>query len=262
MKKIPGILIALTTSVALITSADGFSFGSSNKGNESFSSSQQQEIQKIVHDYLVSNPEVLIEASQALQAKEMAKSKSQAMQGITANKSKLFNDPNSPTAGNADGNVLLVEFFDYQCSHCKEMQPVIDKVLSGNNKVKIIYKEFPIFGDTSNYAAQMALAANKQNKYLEFHNALMKHSGALNASKIQEIAKSVGLNVEQLKKDMTDPAVKQEISDTYDLAKALNLAGTPSFVLSNKAMTEFDFIPGAAPEQLFQQSVDNIAKKQ
>lgn len=261
MKKISGILIALTTSAALITSAYGFGFGSSNKGNESFSSSQQQEIQKIVHDYLVSNPEVLIEASQALQAKEMAKSKSQAMQGITANKSKLFSDSNSPTAGNPDGKVLLVEFFDYQCSHCKEMQPVIDKVLSGKN-VKIIYKEFPIFGDASNYAAQMALAANKQNKYLEFHNALMKHSGALNATKIQEIAKSVGLNVEQLKKDMTDPAVKQEISDTYDLAKALNLAGTPSFVLSNKAMTEFDFIPGAAPEQLFQQSVDNIAKKQ
>ena len=82
--------------------------------------------------------------------------------------------PTLPTAGNPDGNVVLVEFFDYQCSHCKEMQPVIDKVLSGNKNVKIIYKEFPIFGAASNYAAQMALAAAKQNKYLEFHNALFK----------------------------------------------------------------------------------------
>lgn len=259
MKKISAMVIALTTSMALLTSALGYA---SDKSAGPFSPSQQQEIQKIVHDYLVNNPEILIEASQALQTKEMAKAKTQALSGITNNKQKLFNDPNAPTAGNADGNVILVEFFDYQCVHCKEMQPSIEKLLSSNSNVKIIYKEFPIFGAASNYASQAALAAAKQHKYLEFHNALFKASGPLNEGKIQEIAKSVGLNVEQLKKDMNDPAVKQELADNYDLAKALSLVGTPSFVLSNKAMTQFDFIPGAAPADLFQKAVDDIAKKQ
>jgi protein-disulfide isomerase len=257
MKKILGTLVALMSSVALLTPA----FGLSSNNSQNFSAPQQQEIQKIVHDYLVKNPEVLIEASQALQAKEMAKAKSQAMQGISGNKEKLFSDATSPTAGNTNGNAIIVEFFDYQCTHCKEMQPVIEKILSSNNNVKFIFKEFPIFGENSNYAAQMALAAAKQNKYIEFHNALMKSSGGLNKAKVQEIAKSVGLNIEQLTKDMQSPDVKKELEDNYALAKALNLAGTPSFVLSNKAKTEFDFIPGAAPADQFQQAVDNIAKK-
>lgn len=259
MKKILGICIAVVSSMVLLTSSYGFA---SKESAGPFSPAQRQDIEKIVHDYLVNNPEVLVEVSQALQNKETVKAKSQALEGITKNKEKLFNNSHSPTAGNPNGNVTLVEFFDYQCSHCKEMQPVIEKILSNNPNIKIIYKEFPIFGANSNYASQMALAAVKQNKYLEFHNALLKEAGALTEAKVQEIAKSVGLNVDELKKNRDDAAVKQELSDNYELAKALNLAGTPSFVLSNRAMTEFDFIPGAAPPQLFQQALDNIAKKQ
>lgn len=232
----------------------------SDKNATSFSPTQQQQIEKIVHDYLVNNPEVLLEASQALQSKEMDKAKTQALQGVQGNKDKLFNDPNSPTAGNANANAVVVEFFDYQCIHCKDMQPFLVKLLNGNN-VKVIYKQFPIFGAASNYAAQMALAAAKQGKFLEFHNALFRVSGPLSETKVQEVAKSVGLNVDQLKKDMNDPAIKQEISANYDLAKALSLVGTPSFVLSNKGLTAFDFIPGAAPQDLFQKSIDDIAKK-
>ncbi|MBS0351211.1 MAG: DsbA family protein, partial [Proteobacteria bacterium] len=126
---------------------------------------------------------------------------------------------------------------------------------------KVIFKEFPIFGAESNNAAKMALAAAKQNKYQEFHNALFKVSGGLNEAKIEEVAKKVGLNVEQLKKDSNDPAIQQQLTDNYELAKALNLVGTPSFVLSNKGMTQFDFIPGAAQEDSFMKAVDDISKK-
>jgi protein-disulfide isomerase len=259
MKRFLGTIVAVASSIALLTTAYG---AASTKNAEAFTSDQQQAIEKIVHDYLVNNPEILIEASQALQNKELAKAKVQAMQGIAANKSKLFNDPHSPTAGNANGNVILVEFFDYQCVHCKEMQPLIEKLTSTNPNIKVIYKEFPIFGASSNYAAQAALAAAKQGKYMEFHNALFKVNGPLNEAKVEEVAKSVGLNVEQLKKDMNDPDIKQQLSTNYDLAKALSLVGTPSFVISNKAMTQFDFIPGAAPADLFQKSIDNIANKQ
>ena len=259
MKRFLGTVAAIATSITLLTTAYS---AASTKNAEPFSSDQQKAIEKIVHDYLVNNPEVLIEASQSLQSKEMAKAKDQAMQGIAANKSKLFNDSHSPTAGNSNGKVILVEFFDYQCVHCKEMQPFIEKLVSTNPNIKIIYKEFPIFGASSNYAAQAALAAAKQGKYVEFHTALFKVNGPLNEAKIEEVAKSVGLNIEQLKKDMNDPDIKQELSDNYDLAKALSLVGTPSFVMSNKAMTKFDFIPGAAPADLFQKSIDNIANQQ
>ncbi len=138
--------------------------------------------------------------SQSLQDKELSKAKSQALQGITSNKEKLFNHPASPFTGNANGDVMIVEFFDYQCGHCKEMQPVIESLLAKNKNVKIIYKEFPIYGASSNFASKAALAAAKQNKYLEFHNALFKVSGALNEHKVLEVAKSVNLNLDQLKK--------------------------------------------------------------
>jgi protein-disulfide isomerase len=259
MKKIFSVAIAMMAGFVLSTAAYGFA---SKSSVGPFSPDQKQAIEKIVHDYLVNNPEVLIEASQALQAKELSKVKSQALEGITKNKAKLFSDTMSPTAGNPNGDVILVMFFDYQCSHCKEMQPIIEKVMATHPNIKIIYKEFPIFGANSNYAAQMALAAAKQNKYVEFHNALLKVQGPLSEEKVQEVAKSVGLNVEELKKTMNDNAIKQEVSDNYELAKALNLAGTPSFVLSNQAMTEFDFIPGAAPASVFQQALENLAKKQ
>ncbi len=231
-----------------------------NPENNTFSPQQQQEIQKIVRDYLINNPEVLVEVSQSLQDKELSKAKSQALQGITSNKEKLFNDPASPSTGNTNGDVMIVEFFDYQCGHCKEMQPVIESLLAKNKNVKIIYKEFPIYGASSNFASKAALAAAKQNKYLEFHNALFKVSGALNEHKVLEVAKSVNLNIDQLKKDMNDPAVKNELTQNYDLAKALSLIGTPSFVLGNKAMTQFDFIPGAVPAQLFQQTIEKIGQ--
>lgn len=258
MKKLKGSLIVLASGIVFAVPSYGLA---SNKSGAGFSQEQQKDIQKIVHDYLVSNPEVLIEASQALQNKEIEKNKKQAMQGINNSKAKLFNDTNSPSAGSASPDAIVVEFFDYQCSHCKEMNSTITKLLDNKKNVKVIFKEFPIFGATSNYAAQMALAAAKQGKYMELHDALLKSNESLTESKIQEIAKSAGLDVEKLKTDMNDPSVKQEIKDNYELAKALGLNGTPSFILSNKNMTQFDFIPGAAPEDSFQKSIDEIAKK-
>ncbi len=258
-------MFQLTKKVGLVMlsifTAFGFNLamGANNANTATFSADQQQAIQKIVHDYLVTQPEVLLEASQALQDKELAKNKSQALQGITKYKQQLFNNANSPVGGNPNGNVTLVEFFDYQCGHCKEMQPIIDSLISKNKNLKIVYKEFPIFGANSNLASQLALAAAKQNKYTEFHNALFKVDGALNEAKILDTAKTVGLNVDQLKTDMNSPGIKQELADNYNLARALSLVGTPSFVIANKDLTQFDFIPGGVPEKDLQQSIDKLA---
>ncbi len=252
----------LTCAIALITVLVSIPLYAVVKDDtSSFNPEQQKAIQKIIHDYLVNQPEVLIEASQALQEKQMQQAKTQALRGITQNKDKLFNDPNSPIGGNPNGTINLVEFFDYNCGHCKTSQPILEKLLNANKDVKIIYKEFPIFGASSDFAAKAALAAAKQNKYAEFHSALFKVNGALNENKILEIAKDNHINVDQLKKDMNSESIKQELSNNFNLAKALELEGTPSFVLSSRSLTQFDFIPGAVSEQSLQQAINKIKQK-
>ena len=134
---------------------------------------QQKEIEKIVHDYLVNNPEVLVEVSQALQQKQQQNIQQQAKTGILENADQLFSGTLA-VAGNPKGNVTLVEFFDYQCIHCKKMAPVISELIKKDSNLRVIYKEFPIFGKGSEVASQVALAAAMQGKYQQMHDALLK----------------------------------------------------------------------------------------
>ena len=156
--------------------------------SESFTPDQQAQIQKIVHDYLVSNPQVLVEVANALQSQQMAQQNEQAMKALPANAKQLFYDANSPVAGNPNGNVTVVEFFDYQCPHCKNAAPELNKLISSDNNVRVIFKQLPIFGANSEFAARAALAANQQGKFLEFHNGLMNAQSALNHETILNIA--------------------------------------------------------------------------
>lgn len=231
-----------------------------SSGTTEFSAGQQKAIEKIIHDYLVQHPEVLVEAAQALQAKQSQKMQSQALKAVAQNTKQLFQDPNAPVAGANDPKVVLVEFFDYQCSHCKAMEPIISDLLKSDSNLKIVYKQLPIFGDSSEYAAKAALASVKQNKFAEFHDALFKADKALNKDSVMQIAQSVGLDTKQLEKDMNDPAIEQQIKDNFELAQALRLVGTPSLVLTNKRLTEFDFIPGATSKDDLQKRIDKLAQ--
>ena len=212
---------------------------------QSFSPNQVKNIEQIVRDYIINNPEILVEASRALQAKEMAKAQKEAMQAIANNKSRIFNDDQSPVVGNKDGDVVLVEFFDYQCGHCKAMVDTIKTLKQQNKNVKIIFKELPIFGDNSRLAAKAALAAMKQNKFFELHEALLTTDNPLNEQKIFDAAKKVGLDIDQLKKDIKNPDIEKQLQDNFKLAQDLKIMGTPAFIISNKAATKFRFIPGA-----------------
>jgi len=127
-------------SVGVLSAALAFS---ANADANSFSATQTADIQKIVHDYIVNNPTVLVEASQKLREQMQAKEQKAALSAIESNKQSLFNDSASPIAGNAQGSVVIVEFFDYQCGHCKEMGPVIDQFVQNNRQVKVIFKELP-----------------------------------------------------------------------------------------------------------------------
>jgi protein-disulfide isomerase len=228
----------------------------------SFSPEQVKDIQGIVKNYLINNPEILVEASQTLQKQQAAKAQHAAMSAIEGNKQALFADKKTPTYGNPNANTLVVEFFDYQCGHCKAMSAILKKLLAENKDVKFIFKELPIFGANSRYAARASLAAAMQGKeaYWKFHEALLGAANPLNPEKILAIAKKAGLNVEKLKFDMRDnaQAINEQLRDNFKLARELKLLGTPAFIISNKDMTKFKFIPGATSLEMLNKNIDAV----
>jgi protein-disulfide isomerase len=150
----------------------------------------------------------------------------------------LDNNPGSPWLGNPKGDVTIVEFFDYVCPYCKAVEPRLEAVLKSDRRVKLVLKEFPILTPQSMIASRMALAAVRQGKYAPFHLALMHVTENLQAPDIDAIAKSVGLNVEKLRKDMYAPEVTDEIIANFNLARAIRAFQTPTFVVGSHILTE------------------------
>ncbi|MCR9071983.1 MAG: DsbA family protein [Alphaproteobacteria bacterium] len=145
--------------------------------------------------------------------------------------------------GNPDGDVTIVEFFDYQCGYCKTMmKPLLDLVQEDGN-IRLILKEFPILGPESETAAVASLAAQRQGKYEIFHTALLGLRGRLSTEAIWQVALEAGLDIETLKKDMADPVLQQHIRKSYQLAQALEIQGTPAFTIGNQ------IIPGAVSKE-------------
>ncbi|WP_395022859.1 DsbA family protein [Dongia sp.] len=206
---------------------------------------QKTEIEKIVHDYLLKNPEVIREAIQALQAKE-EQSKADAQTELVArNKDALFNDPASPVDGNPMGDVTVVEFFDYRCPYCKAVAAPLQKLIEEDKGVRLVMKEFPILGQDSILASQAALASVGQGKYWEFHQALMEHKGQFDMEVIKGIAAKVGLDPAKLEADMQGDKIKPAISANHALAKTLDIGATPTFIIGDQV------VEGAVPlEQL------------
>lgn len=225
-----------------------------------FTPEQKTAIEQIVHDYLVAHPTVLIEATQALQKQQQQEMVSRAESAIKDNAKSLFNQAESPVIGNPKGNVTLIEFFDYQCSVCQNMAPIIDNLIKNNPNLRVVFKEWPIFGKTSAYAAKAALASVKQGKFAAFYNALITNQGHLTQEKILILAKTVNLNVEQLKKDIKNPAFDAELKHNLKLAEAMRLIGTPAFIIArtpNGVYTDNKtyFVPGGAQEETLQELI-------
>jgi protein-disulfide isomerase len=141
----------------------------------------------------------------------------------------LFRDPDSPAVGNRDSSVQIVAFLDYRCPYCKKLTNILAKMQSEN--VRIVYKEWPILGESSVMAARTALAADKQGKYLEFHNRLMNSRLIPTEAYIDEIVAGLGLNQSQLRTDMNSIVITFAIQNTSALASALGLLGTPALVV-------------------------------
>lgn len=203
------------------------------------------DVEKIVREYLVAHPEVILEAIQALESKEQAAADQAAKSALVANRKALENNPASPVGGNPKGDVTLVEFFDYNCGYCKQTHPERSAAVKGDGKVRIVYKELPVLAPSSMEAARAALAAARQGKYEAFHTALMSHEGRLDSDVIRSTAKEVGLDVKKLEMDIGDAAIQAEIDANLELAQKLGIRGTPGFVIGDMV------IPGAISTEQF-----------
>jgi protein-disulfide isomerase len=204
-----------------------------------FTSDQKKEIEAIVRDYLKNHPEMLIDAMKAADDKLKADEQAKAVETLAAHRQEVFNDPRSPVAGNPNGNVTLVEFFDYRCPYCKQVEPALEKLIGDDHQLRFVFKEFPVLGPDSEIAARVALAAKKQGKYDAFHRAMMNIGGHIDEAVIYKVAASVGLDVERVKQDVKLPDIDKELKADLDLGKLLDLSGTPSFIVGDT------IVPGA-----------------
>ena len=190
-------------------------------------------VERIVRDYLLSHPEVVAQALDVLRQRREAEKRARAKAAIGNNREAIVAHPMSPVSGNAAGDVTVVEFFDYQCGFCRRALPTMVELLKTDPGVRVVWKEFPILGPVSDFAARASMAAERQGKYHEFHVRLMGQKEKLSEERIVKVAAGVGLDVARLRRDMADPAIRAYLNETRRLARTLGIGGTPAFVIGD-----------------------------
>ncbi len=204
-----------------------------------FDPAEEQGIRDVVRDYLLANPEVLIEALKIYQQRERVATEERQQQALETRRADLEADPDSPVLGNPQGDVVLVEFFDYRCPYCKKVAQDTRDVVEADGKVRLIMKEFPILGAESQFAARAALASVNQGRYEDFHFAMMSAPGKINKDTVRAIAAQIGLDVARLERDMQSDRIDAMLRRNFELAEALGVKGTPAFVIGDA------LVPGA-----------------
>lgn len=227
---------------------------------------EKAKIESVVHDYILENPNVIVEAIQILQKKQYEdaeKSVKQTQQDASKYADALFRQKGDPVVGNREGAITVTEFFDYQCPHCVDMAPVMADIIKSNPNIRIVYKEFPIRGEMSDYAARAALAANMQGKYYELHEAILTAKEQLSKELILKLAKKANIDVTQMEKDMNSSAVREQLKSNLKLAQDLKLFGTPAFFIGKtnvSATGKINYVPGQMNLAQLQGAIDNAGK--
>ena len=194
----------------------------------------KDEFERRVRDYILNNPDVIIEAARRFEQHQRAADESDATTALNARSEEIVRDRDSPVGGNPNGDVSVVEFFDYNCPYCRQVTPIMAEAETADTKLRVVYKEFPILGPNSTYSAKAALAIHWQGKYLAFHTEMMLDRGVANEAKVLQIATKIGVDVERMKSDMNDPAIAAMIERNIALAQALRVNGTPAFVIGDQ----------------------------
>ena len=215
---------------------------------------QKAAVEALIRDTIANHPEIVLDALRAEQQKDRKEAADAVRQAIVAQRGALLSDPSSPVGGNAKGDVTIVEFFDYRCPYCKEVEPALEALLKEDGKLRIIYKEFPILGPASVYAARVALAAHAQGKYDAFHRAMMAVKGSIDEATVRRTAAGVGLDMAKLADAADGDGIDRVIQDNYALAEALEIDGTPAFIVGDV------MLPGVADIGVLRQTVAKVRK--
>lgn len=195
---------------------------------------QKKEVEALVHQYVLEHGELLIESVNKYQAKQEEETNKQAGVKAKALLESLKTEKNAAIAGNPNGTITMVEFFDFNCGYCKKAFEEIQKVIKEEKDVKVVLYDMPILGPDSLESSKWALAAKKQNKYFEYHTALMNHQGGKDEATFKKLAEDAGLDADKLAKDKNDPSIEEEIKTHIRTAQELGIQGTPGFLINEK----------------------------
>ncbi len=206
-----------------------------------FTPTQHDAIVAILRDALKRDPSILRDALEALQADEANRHEDAASAAIAANQAAL-NDPADPVGGNPNGRVTIVTFFDPRCPYCRQVEPMLQSWLQHDGDIKLVYKDLPILGAPSLLGSRALLAAQKQGGYERLRNAMMKDSPDISDDMIRDEAERVGLNWPQLRRDMDDPAIQARLQANVELARRLDIEGTPAFVVGSRLIVGSELI--------------------
>ena len=193
----------------------------------------KQELDKIMYEYIMENPQVILDSVDKLRKKMKEDSKLDE-DYLKENFMQFANNPNIPYMGSDTPKVIIIEFFDYNCSYCKTSLDAVTELLRTEYDLKISFRDYPILSPSSRIAAKAALAAKKQGKYFSFHSALMSMQGNLNEDKIFTIANNLEMDIEKLKIDMQKDEIEKIIEENESLARKLNIRGTPTFIINGQ----------------------------
>ncbi|TNF21208.1 MAG: DsbA family protein [Rhodobacteraceae bacterium] len=207
-------------------------------------------IKELALEAIRENPQIIMEAVQLLEQQQAATQAEAAADVLTNQRQMLEQDPNAPVLGNPEGDVTVVEFFDYNCPYCKRAMSEVQGLLEADRNVRLVHREWPILGEGSVFAAKAALAAREQGKYEAFHWALMGLQGRAEEASVLRLAEEIGLDVERLRADMDAPEVQAHIDVSMRLAQALGFNGTPSFVIGE------NLVPGFVEQEKLEALVD------
>jgi protein-disulfide isomerase len=221
------------------------------------SAAQKAEVQSVIKDYLLANPEIVRDAMIELDRREKADAEAARQKAIAELAPKIYNSNNQAVVGNPNGKVTLVEFFDYNCSYCKKSLDDVTALIKDNPDLRVVLKDFPVLGPGSVEAAQVATAVRNQisgDKYWAFHRRLLTSRVPASQASALSAAKESGADMDRLAKDMAKPEVHASIEEAMKIADSLSLTGTPSFVLGD------DVVVGAVGYDELKAKIDNVRK--
>jgi protein-disulfide isomerase len=230
------ILIAFAL---LLAAVGGYALKEFAAARDSTEAPASSSIDQQISQYLKDHPDEVLAALKLAQANAEKQKEVDAQLAVAEKQDQIFNNPADPVVGNVNGDVTVVEFFDYRCPYCKQVSDSLMTLVKDDPNVKVVYKELPILGPGSLVAAKIALAAHRQGKYEQVHTAFMAHKGSFEQADLLDLAASVGADPTKLTMDMQDPAIQGLLQANDSLAAALGITGTPGFLFGKQ------LIPGA-----------------